>query len=511
MIDVSSLSLQSPAGMARLPRLLGSFAACAFLFTVSDTAWAVDYSNATTNQRWGDSGNWNAAFPNSAGTTARIPTTSNSANQKVNLADSTGLDASFTVGSFVFGTGGGAAAQTYQVNNIAGGTGRVIFDVASGNATLTYTNIFADATMQFNTGITLNDTLSITGTRSNANQVINGQISSGVAGTGIIVNGPVRIGGANNYTGSTVISAGGNLRLVTGNDRLPTSGALVVNGGASAGTFDLRGFNQTVGSLTGGSGTVKGTVTNGAASGTNTLTVSSTTTNSVFDGAVQDGATASTALKKAGIGTSLTLTGAQTYTGATTVDGGALLVNGSLASGSAVSVNNSGILGGSGTVGGAVTVNTGGAIAAGNSIGTLATGTLDLLNGGTLNLEINTTAQTTDLLNVTGNISISNGASITIADVGSNQPLSLGTTFTFLDYSGIWNGGELTLSSNLLSDDEIFTFGANDYRISYNGTDNLTSAITLEVVPVPEPSVVSLLFAVCLIIGLRRRPAQLEI
>jgi autotransporter-associated beta strand protein len=68
-------------------------------------------------------------------------------------------------------------------------------------------------------------------------------------------------------------------------------------------------------------------------------------------------------------GGSLTLSGVNTYTGATNVNAGTLSVNGSIASSSLTTVNAGGTLGGNGIVGN-TTIN-GGALAPGNSIGTL--------------------------------------------------------------------------------------------------------------------------------------------
>jgi autotransporter-associated beta strand protein len=73
-------------------------------------------------------------------------------------------------------------------------------------------------------------------------------------------------------------------------------------------------------------------------------------------------------LVKVGIGT-LTLSGINTYTGATTVNAGTLSVNGSIVASSGVTVNTSGTLSGNGIVGN--TIINGGALAPGNSIGTL--------------------------------------------------------------------------------------------------------------------------------------------
>ncbi|MDQ8208871.1 autotransporter-associated beta strand repeat-containing protein [Coraliomargarita sp. SDUM461003] len=166
---------------------------------------------------------------------------------------------------------------------------------------------------------------------SDATKVLALDVSSGSLGN-LIVN----VGGANTYTGATTItgrssgytSSNATLRLTTANDRLPTGTILTINGGSTnGGILDLNSFNQTVGGLNGGSGAFSGTVTNNdSGSGTATLTVSSTTNDSTFDGLITDGATAKVALTKAGAGTSLTLTGDNTYTGATTVSGGTLAI-----------------------------------------------------------------------------------------------------------------------------------------------------------------------------------------
>ena len=85
------------------------------------------------------------------------------------------------------------------------------------------------------------------------------------------------------------------------------SGAMQVD---AAGTLDLNGFNQAVGSLAGA-----GRVTLGAA----TLNAGSDNTSTLFSGAISG----TGGFVKSGPGI-LTLTGANTYTGGTTVSGGTL-------------------------------------------------------------------------------------------------------------------------------------------------------------------------------------------
>lgn len=367
--------------------LLRPSLAVALALTAVSTLPAVDYNNAGGTQYWGDAANWSAALPDGTGAAARMLTSGIVANQTLLLADSLGADASFTVGAFTIGSVGGAPTHHYQLNNVSGGAGRLIFDVASGNATLTFGSVFASASMTVNAGLTLNDNLTVNVNRAGGIHTIAGQMSSGVAGTGVtfnvVNNALLRIGAANDYSGATTINGtGGIVQLINGDDRLATGTALTIHGGATAGgVLDLNTRSQKVGALSGGSGDFKGTVTNNAAgTGTATLTVESTTTDSTFAGVVKDGATARVALTKAGDGTSLTLAGVNTYTGATIVDGGSLFIDGSLAAGSSVTVNSGGLLGGSGTIGGFTTLAAGSRLSAGSDSTALLTfsGGLDI-------------------------------------------------------------------------------------------------------------------------------------
>jgi autotransporter-associated beta strand protein len=125
--------------------------------------------------------------------------------------------------------------------------------------------------------------------------------------------------------------------------------------------LDLAGSDRSIGSLV-----WSGRVTNSGPTAA-TLTVGGDNSSTTFDGTIENGV-AVTALTKVGTGTT-NLTGTSTYTGSTKVNGGVVAVNGSIASSLLTTVNAGGTLGGNGTVGN-TTIN-GGALAPGNSIGTL--------------------------------------------------------------------------------------------------------------------------------------------
>lgn len=131
--------------------------------------------------------------------------------------------------------------------------------------------------------------------------------------------------GGNDYTGKTVITAG-KLQLSGGDNRLPTTGDILITGGV----LDLGANNQTT------SGAVRfmgGTVQNGAiVKSENDYDGQSGTISAVLDGAV--GLTKST-------DSTLTLTCNNTYTGTTTIKAGtlALASTGSISASTLITVN----------------------------------------------------------------------------------------------------------------------------------------------------------------------------
>ena len=223
------------------------------------------------------------------------------------------------------------------VNNIIGGTTAGARNIISGNTTdginITGSGNLVEGNF-VGTDVTGGSALPNGGDGININggatgNIIGGAMAaaanlvSGNTGYGIGVDGATTTGNLldDDYVGTGV---GGSGTIANGDGALQIAdGATALidgtfNGDVSdAGTLDLDGNNASIiGGLTG-----SGTVTNGAASGTATLSVNG---RGAFKGVIQDGSTANVALTVAG--GAVTLTGANTFSGGTTVSGGSLQV-----------------------------------------------------------------------------------------------------------------------------------------------------------------------------------------
>lgn len=273
-------------------------------------------------------------------------------------------------------------------------------------------------------------------------------------------NGSVLLGGANTYSGATVVGDGVNaVTLHATPTGLSAHSAFTVNTGA---VLDLNENDQTIGSLA-GSGEVTVGITH------HTLTAGGDDSSTAFSGVMADG-TGALAFTKAGTGTMI-LSGANTYTGATTVADGTLQVDGSIAH-SAVTVESGATLDGDGAVGD-VTVASGGTLAPGNSPGTIATGNLSLEAGSTLAEEIaGATPGAFDQAEVTGTVSLGGALNISLA-AGYAPPI--GQSFTIID-----NDGSDAVSGTFagLAEGATVTAGGHAFSISYEGGDGNDVVLT---------------------------------
>ncbi len=209
-----------------------------------------------------------------------------------------------------------------------------------------------------------------------------------------------------------------------------------------------------------------------------------------------------------------------TYTGGTIVNvGGTLLVNNTVNSGLGtgnVTVNG-GRLGGTGSFTGAVIVNAGGTLAPGASIQSLGSGTATLNNGSTFAYEVDSDATLSvgaDLLKTAGNLNLNGTVTLTLSDLAASpEAFALNTTFSLINYTGIWNGGLFTVDGNAITDGGTFTMGLNTWQLDYDavtGGSNFSSEYFgsgsfVNITAVPEPGSVALLLSgVGVVVFLRR-------
>jgi uncharacterized protein with beta-barrel porin domain len=135
-----------------------------------------------------------------------------------------------------------------------------------------------------------------------------------------------------------------------------------------------------------------------------------------------------------------TLTGTTTYTGSVNVNGGTLAVNGNITSASIITVNTGGTLGGNGIVGN-TTIN-GGALAPGNSIGTLTVqGNLVFTTAATYMVEVS--AASADRTNVTGTATLAGTVQVT----SPTNSFRFNSPYTILTSAGLGGSQFNTLTT----------------------------------------------------------------
>jgi len=214
---------------------------------------------------------------------------------------------------------------------------------------------------------------------------------------------------------------------------------------------------------------------------------------------------------KVGDGT-VTLKGTNTYTGNTNVDEGTLAIDGTTHASSAFTVADGATLTGSGSIGGSVTIQAGGTLSSGDIIESLATGALTLQNLAIFYYEMDNDAAASaagDLTAITGNLTITNGAILSLDDLGMGT-WDVGDKLTLISYSGTWNGGLFNYGGTLADDSTFFysgmqwLFNYNDTVAGTNFTDDLTGTSFVTMTAIPEPAA-ALLGGLGVLLLLRRR------
>lgn len=434
--------------------------------------------------------------------------------------------------------------------------------------------------------LTLNGNLSVTGVGNktltmggDSDITFNGLIADGAGSvinartTGTTTNTrTTTLGNAgNSFTGAVVIDASApasasvtNFLSVAGvgnanaNSYLGKNATINIGGSAAGSTailkytgsgetsdkvINMAGANGNAGIDQSGTGLLKfaNNLTATTAGDKSFVLSGSTTGTGEIGGAIVNGATGSTGLKKEGSGT-WTLSGVNSYSGATTVsagtlnvastgnissssattvDGGNLVVNGTAG---AVTLNSGGSLLGSGTVG-AVSLSSGSFLKPGNSPGNLTATSSVWNSGATYEWQISSLTGTAgtawDLFTVTGGLNLSALSSSSTFNLNLDSAGTLAGFSSTSDYS--WTFAKAASITGLSSTDVGTDISAlfNILAANFNGGTGPTNGFkvvvgetsggytSLNLMAVPEPSAASLmgigLSALMILRNLRRR------
>jgi autotransporter-associated beta strand protein len=254
--------------------------------------------------------------------------------------------------------------------------------------------------------------------------------------------------GVLNAYGAGSTSEGSQL-LLDNTDGLPNT-RIYLSGNTKIIYMETSG-TMYLGGLSGVSGTVLGCASKNTNYTNMYWVVGGASTNETFNGIINDTESASgyyghTHITKEGSG-EWVLTGANVYSGATIVNDGSLVINGTHKSYSAkiasvtttvytraITVNDGAKLAGTGTTQDTVIINSGAVIEPGDSsIGTFTNKMLVLKSGSKVNMEINKTSGTYDILANTGTVTLGGYLNLTITGTpvaGDAFTLFTGSSFT---------------------------------------------------------------------------------
>ena len=180
-------------------------------------------------------------------------------------------------------------------------------------------------------------------------------------------------------------------------------------------------------------------------------------------------------LEKTGSGAVSLDQDAVAFSGNTVIQQGRVNANSNW-SNSAFTVVNSGVLGGTGQVGD-TTIESGGTLAAGNSIGTLnINGDLTFNSGSQLALEVDPASINSDRIEVSGQANLA-GSVLHVGNDGTYQPFS---TYTFLNAAGGINGQFDGVTSNYAFLNPVLSYGSNTASLALlrNDLSFVSAALT---------------------------------
>ncbi|MFL9966076.1 autotransporter domain-containing protein, partial [Paraburkholderia sediminicola] len=337
----------------------------------------------------------------------------------------------------------------------AGATlGNGVFTLANGsdtfNVDVALSNQAASATGWSGTDLTKNGagtlTLSAPNTYTGQTIINGGTLATGIAntfatssavtvnsGATLALNGFPQL--ANDLSGTGSITLG-SATLTANNEATNTAFAGTISGAGSlaktgAATLTLSGVNTYAGGTTISAGTLSGSATSFGSGAM--LDNASLVINQPTDASFANPINGTGTFTKSGAG-SLNLTGTGTLSGATTVAAGRLAVNGSLAN-SAVTVQNGAVLGGNGTIG-RTSILSGGTVAPGNSIGTLAVnGPFAQTTGSTYQVQVDPGSTASDLIRVNGAATLAPGATLDVVKIVPGA-YSANSNYTVLTATG---------------------------------------------------------------------------